>query len=123
MVRKVAAMLEQIRWDPGLVARFLGVDLSDPKPHITFAPPRRPLGLAAFTRQAEERGVRLALASLMLSREGLFFLNGEEIRAPRGERRLLQRLADERALAAPLGPLVERLHGWYRVGWIELGAR
>ncbi len=123
MVRKVATMLEQIRWDPGLVARFLGVDLSDPKPHITFTPPRRPLGLAAFSRQAEERGVRLALASLMLSREGLFFLNGEEIRAPRNERRLLQRLADERALAAPLGPLVERLHGWYRVGWIEVGAR
>ena len=125
MVQKVSELLAQVRWDDALVGRFLGAYLSDPKPHISFAPPKRPLGLAAFARKAEEKGVRLALASLMLSRQGVFYLNGEEVRAPRAERRALERLADDRSLSPPLAPasLLERLHGWYRAGWLELGAR
>lgn len=122
MIAQVATMLEQIRWDQEQVGRFLGHYLSDPKPHIYFTPPARPLGLAAFSRRAEEKGVRLALPSLMLSHDGAFYLNGEEIRAPRSERKLLQALADNRRLSPPLAPVVERLHGWYRAGWIELSS-
>jgi 50S ribosomal protein L16 3-hydroxylase len=121
MVEQAAALLAQVRWDRELVGRFLGQYLSEPKPHLRFEPPGRPLGLAAFARRADERGVRLSLASLMLSREGAFYLNGEEIRAERGERRWMQRLADDRRLSPPVGAAAERLHGWYRVGWIEVG--
>jgi 50S ribosomal protein L16 3-hydroxylase len=121
MVGQVSAMLAQVRWDPAMVGRFLGEYLSDPKPHISFDPPRRPLGLEAFSRRAEARGVRLALPSLMLSRRGVFFLNGEEVQASKAERPLLQRLADDRRLAPPFGPALPRLHAWYQAGWVELG--
>jgi hypothetical protein len=57
----------------------------------------------------------------MLSRGGFFYLNGEEIRAKRGERGWMQRLADDRRLRPPVGEAAERLYGWYRAGWIEVG--
>ncbi|MCS6899992.1 MAG: cupin domain-containing protein [Myxococcales bacterium] len=120
MVDKAVALLSQARWDRELVGRFLGHYLSDPKPHLRFEPPRKPLGLPAFARRANKHGVRLALASLMLSRGGVFYLNGEEILAEPRERKWMQRLADDRRLAPPVGEAAGRLHSWYRAGWIKI---
>lgn len=125
MVKKVGRMLAAIRWDPALVARFLGAYLSEPKPHIRFEPPARPLGLDAFGRRVQERGVQLALTSLLLSHQGAFFFNGEEVAVTAAEARALQRLADERRLppgARLPASLLQKLHTWYRQGWLELSA-
>jgi len=124
MVRKVEQMLAQVRWDRSIIERFLGQYLSEPKPHISFDAPARPLGIEAFARKINERGVSLALASLMLSRGDLFFLNGEEVCPAAAERKVLQKLADERRL--PPGTrlnetLRTRLRGWYACGWVTLG--
>ncbi|RYE86701.1 MAG: cupin domain-containing protein [Myxococcales bacterium] len=126
MVGKVEQMLASIRWDRELVGRFVGQYLSDPKPHLSFEPPARPLGLDAFGRRVRERGVRLALASLMLSRGGSFFVNGEETTVKAAsDRRALRGLADDRHLPAGVtmsATLLGLLHGWYTHGWIEVGS-
>ena len=121
MVQKVAAMLSAVRWDQAMVGRFLGQYLSEPKPHILFERPARPMNRAAFARRVAENGLRLSLKSLMLLRDGHFYLNGESIAATRANRATLLHLADDRRLppgrygAEPLG----LLYGWYRCGWAE----
>jgi hypothetical protein len=59
----------------------------------------------------------------MLFRRGTVYLNGERIVAAGRTRRVLERLADERAL--PPGTSVTPaaaglLYTWYRAGWIAL---
>ena len=123
MVRKVKRMLGQIRWDGAEVERFLGCYLSEPKPHVAFARPARPLPARAFARHAGRHGVRLALPSRMLFRGGTVFINGEACPASASAARLLTRLADRRHL--PPGIKIDResaqwLYQWYRAGYIEL---
>ena len=122
-VERCAALLAGVRWTPGDVEAFLGAYLSEPKPHVRFFPPARPLAQRAFERTAARRGVRLAGASGMLFRRGHLYLNGEPIAVAGRTRRILERLADERAL--PPGTSVTPaaaalLYTWYRAGWIAL---
>lgn len=122
MVEQVAHMLEAIRWDRAQVADFLGRYLTEPKPHVFFEPPERPLGFAAFGRVARARGVRLSLKSLVLCHGATVFINGEALPVPSTLRAWLIRLADTRTLgelnAAP-DALLEILYDWYRAGWLE----
>ena len=122
-VERCAALLAGVRWTPGDVEAFLGAYLSEPKPHVRFSPPARPVAQRAFERTAARRGVRLAGASGMLFRRGHLYLNGEPIAVAGRTRRILERLADERAL--PPGTSVTPaaaalLYTWYRAGWIAL---
>jgi hypothetical protein len=59
----------------------------------------------------------------MLVRRGAVYLNGERIAASGPTRRVLERLADERALR-PGNSVTPRaaalLYTWYRAGWITL---
>jgi 50S ribosomal protein L16 3-hydroxylase len=126
MVRAAAAVLRRIRWSDGDVARFLGEFLSSPKPHVVFTRPRRPEPPARFAARCSSRGLRLDLRTQMLFRGNRFYVNGEPVPAPARLRRLLARLADERALEP--GPPLPRallriLHGWYLSGWLHAGAR
>jgi len=123
LVERCAAMLAAVRWTRGDIEAFLGAFFSEPKPHVRFFPPARPLGRRAFEREAARAGVRLAGASGMLFRRGAVYLNGERIAAAGRTRRVLERLADERAL--PPGTSVTPtaaalLYTWYRAGWIAL---
>jgi 50S ribosomal protein L16 3-hydroxylase len=68
MVRAAQRVLRRIRWSGGDVARFLGCPLTEPKPHIVFERPPRPLTEKAFTAGAARVGVRLARATRMLFR-------------------------------------------------------
>ena len=126
MVRKVAGMLAAIRWDEDTVGRFVGQYLSEPKPHISFEPPRRPLGREVFARRVLERGVRLELTSQMLARGERFFLNGDETTiASSADRKALTQLADDRRLppaSRRSAALLDLLHAWYRHGWVLVGA-
>lgn len=121
MVDRVASTLGAIRWHRGDVARFLGNWLSEPKAHVLFEPPTRPLARAAFARAAARRGVRLAGATLLLVRGPYAYVNGEELRPPADARRLVARLADRRALPpeTDVTPGAEALlYTWYRSGYL-----
>lgn len=124
VIERVAAMLRGIRWSRSDVATFLGQYLSEPKPHIFFAPPDEPMTQAAFAREVSSAGFRLDLRTQLLFRGASFFLNGESIRVPAEVRPALRRLAHRRALSAKhVNPAVtEALYGWYCDGFGWPGA-
>jgi 50S ribosomal protein L16 3-hydroxylase len=123
LVERSAALLAAVRWTRGDIEAFLGAYLSEPKPHVRFFAPARPLGRRAFERAAARGGTRLAAASGMLFRRGAVYLNGEQIAAAGPTRRVLERLANERALrpGTSVTPAAAALlYTWYRAGWIAL---
>jgi 50S ribosomal protein L16 3-hydroxylase len=124
MVRKAGDFLRRIRWDDGDVASFLGRHLTEPKAHVIFERPGRPLSRHAFATHLAQRGVRLALPTRMLFRGRTIFINGEERAVGAAAARLLTRLADRRAL--PPRPRIQReaaelLYDWYRAGYLVTG--
>jgi len=125
MVDKVATVIEQVKVGRDDIAQFLGSYLSEPKPHIFFDAPQRPLTRAKFEMAAAKRGVRLALQSQMLFSGAHVFLNGEQVRMPKTARSALIALADQRVLAGPLTlpqTAWELLYDWYQAGYLELGS-
>ncbi len=124
MVAKVAHVLGGISWRRRDVAEFLGSYLTEPKPHILFAPPRKPLSETAFSNAAKRSGLELALASQMLYGDASVFINGEPHKADSAMAKPLRKLADTRRLPARLiplrGPVVDLLYRWYRAGYIYL---
>lgn len=120
MLKKIAAMLKQVKWNDADVARFAGCYLSEPKSHVIFLRPRRPLPLATFIKRAAANGIRLALPSRMLFIGSKIYLNGEEYTMPVAGRRHLIALADRRSLDAltPDAVTASLLHDWYRAGYI-----
>jgi len=125
MVRKVRGMLRRIRWSDGDVVRFLGCYLTEPKSHVLFTRPSRPLTEGAFSARAARCGVRLAAPTRMLFRDGTLFINGEAHAPAAPAVRRLSRLADRRALppaARPDREIIPLLYQWYRAGYIHLDA-
>ena len=125
MIGKVERVLGEINWSRGDVVEFLGCYLTEPKQHILFAPPPKPLSAVAFSRAARGRGVELALTSLMLYSNAMLFINGEPYqKISKAMQPPLQRLADERRLRGrqiPLrDPVTDMLYLWYRAGYIYL---
>jgi 50S ribosomal protein L16 3-hydroxylase len=126
MLDHAVAAAAGIRCRKSDVARFLGGYLSEPKPQVVFARPRRPLAPVRFASHCAAGGLRLDARSRMLFRGGDFFLNGERILAAKNARALLLRLADERSLppGTRLPKTAARLvHAWYLAGWVHPGDR
>jgi len=123
MLEQFERMIGTLRWRRADVARFLGENLTDPKPQTWFEPPHAPLAFASFVRQARRHGVRLALQSRMLFDGSSVFINGERADLPVAGRAALIDLADKRALApwpAAADPIAATLHQWYKCGYVEL---
>ncbi len=121
MLRQVEQAIKQVRWDREDIASFLGCYLSEPKPHIFFDAPDRPLSQAKFKQAVQTRGVELDLKSQMLCHAGWIFMNGEAHHADERGYVLLRSLADERALPALTGlapESAELLYQWYLDGYI-----
>lgn len=124
MLHKVRHMLDRIDWHDRDILGFLGQYLTEPKPHVVFAPPTRPLAAVAFTRRAAGLGVRLDAKTQMLYRGRQVFINGERCKIGRAAAPLLTKLADGRRLSPPLALDTEaacRLYQWYRAGYIKTG--
>jgi 50S ribosomal protein L16 3-hydroxylase len=100
MQRRVERVLREIRWDAATTARFLGIFLSEPKPHVTFERPARPLSRAAFAKAISSRGIALDLRTQWLYDDVAIYLNGDASDWPEGDRRALSALANERTLGA-----------------------
>jgi 50S ribosomal protein L16 3-hydroxylase len=122
MIDQVADILAGIRWDRRLVADFLGCHLTEPKAHVFFEPPAKPLDIKRFANTLRKRGVRLDARSQLLFAENRFFINGEAIRPARGDEAAVRVLADRRRLETPaLGEAGEKLlYDWYVSGFLHL---
>ena len=124
IVHRMRAMLRRVRWTDLDVVSFLGRYLTEPKAHVRFARPQRPLAESAFATQAARRGILLAGPTRMLFRDATIFINGEAHAFPVPVARRLFELADHRRLAS-LGR-VDRdtrqiLYQWYRAGYLTIG--
>ena len=124
MINKVASAINRLTWSKDDIAQFLGSYLTEPKPHIFFDPPARPLSLAKFHQAVEKKGLHLSLKSQLLFAGERLFMNGEEVSAKGTALKLLSRLADERVLSGPMAlpPAAgEMLYDWYQAGYVLLG--
>lgn len=121
LVQGMLHLLKQARWSRADMLRFIGEDLSTPKSHVVFNPPRRALSIAAFIGTAQRRGLQLAPASILLYDDHAFYMNGERCAAPTDARLPLRRFADRRKMpprtALPKAT-AEILYGWYRSGFV-----
>jgi len=123
MLHQVQQAIRQIRWDKDDIANFLGCYLSEPKPHIFFEAPERPLSHAKFRPTIQKSGLQLDLKSQMLCRAGWVFMNGEEYRVNEQDYRLLRELADRRTssmLKNCTTEVVDLLYRWYLDGYISV---
>jgi 50S ribosomal protein L16 3-hydroxylase len=123
-MRRLAAPLSRIRWTARDAERFIGEFLSEPKPHVAFEPPARPLSTSAFRARAKREGVRLDLRTQLLYDARSVYVNGERIGASPAVRRDLALLADQRVLAgarlrAASAQTMDLLHDWYAHGYLE----
>ena len=123
LVAHVAKVLERLRWDDAEARAFAGRYLTEPKSHVVFEPPARPLSLARFEAALPERTVALEGKARLAHSRGAFFLNGESVDAPKACTPWLRRLADRRRLESTAGApraMRELLHAWYRDGVVRL---
>lgn len=123
MVDQATATMDRIRWDKKDVAHFIGAYLSEPKPHVFFTPPARPLSQAKFIAGAAKNGLKLALKSRFLYRNGEFYLNGEAFKAPKAARYSLHALADRRCVQGLKildAKTAAQLYAWYLAGFVKL---
>lgn len=114
--------IRRIHWGKAEVTDFLGRYLSEPKAHVFFDPPRRPLSPARFAQAVAKKGIRLDPRSQLLFRGRRFFMNGERLDAPADACPTLRRLADQRQLL-PVSlqeGLLEILYEWYCAGYLVL---
>jgi len=124
LIAHAGRVMEAIRWDAGEVRDFAGRFLSEPKAHVFFTPPRKPLSRARFAREAARHGVALDSRSRLVFSGTIFFLNGEEVETPAKARAALQQLADERRLEGPVKAPKEFwdvAHAWYLQGFACAG--
>jgi 50S ribosomal protein L16 3-hydroxylase len=124
MVRKLCRMLRRIRWRDEDAVRFLGCYLTEPKSHVVFARPTRPVTERAFATRVTRGGVRLAAPTRMLFRGAALYINGEAHRPAGSGATRLARLADHRWL--PPRARFDReslglLYRWYRAGYVNIG--
>jgi 50S ribosomal protein L16 3-hydroxylase len=116
-----ARTLGALTWDDRAVARFLGSYLSEPKPAVTFARPRRPLGRRAFIDRASRRDMRLDTRTQLLYDAWNLFINGDALDRPTKGWATFRQLANAREL--PAGKLdasaADLLYRWYRDGFLH----
>lgn len=122
MLHQAGQAINKVRWDKEDIANFLGCYLSEPKQHIFFDAPERPLSSAKFRQALQKHGAKLALKSQMLCHASWIFMNGEEHRVNERDYLLLRTLADERespALKDCSSGTLELLYQWYLDGYIS----
>ncbi len=124
MLDHAARTLGRIRWTPSMVREFTGRYLTEPKAHVFFDPPARPLAPARFAAAARRRGIELDGRSRFAFSGAVFFMNGEAQALDTGARPAATRLADRRRIeagsAAP-DSFWDAAYGWYLQGFVVLG--
>lgn len=127
-VERLLAPLQAATREREMLRKFLGRFLTEPKPHVYFESPARPLTAAAFMRAVAKHGVTLDLKTRFLYDGRGFFINGEYLDVGAKDKADLRRLADQRGLPAGALPGAARatalavLHRLYCDGFLHAGA-
>lgn len=126
MLQQVAQAIRKVQWDDEDVANFLGSYLSEPKPHIFFDTPAKPLSATRFAQALLTRGITLDLKTQMLCHGSTVFINGDSHPVGKGSYRALRELADTRELPAGkklTQETLELLYEFYLDGYLDLTAK
>ena len=120
MIDQIEAMLSAIRWSRKDVTEFVGEYLTEPKSHIFFDPPEKPLSRKRFDTAVAKHGYALDARALLLWSEAGFYLNGEPVEFDPVDRPALADLAHRRRLGP--GPalsvgFLDLLYQWYEDGF------
>lgn len=120
MQSQVNSTLQKIKWNRSDIENFLGIYLSEPKSHVFFDQPEKPLTPHLFFRQIKKNGVQLNLKSRMLSGDNKLFINGEAYQVSADVYKALIQLADNQELLPShideeIGNI---LYEWYVSGYI-----
>jgi 50S ribosomal protein L16 3-hydroxylase len=125
MQRRIGAAMRAVQWNADTIARFAGTFLSEPKPDVFFEPPSRPLGARAFAAALRKSGTELDRRTQWLYDDEAIYVNGEVLAWPEGDRAMLTKLANARALstrdvrdASP--PSLAFVHDAYRNGFLHI---
>ncbi len=122
MLQQVVQAIRKVQWDNEDVANFLGSYLSEPKPHIFFDAPARPLAHERFLEKLQKHGIALDLKTQMLSYANSIFINGDAHTTGKTSHRVLRILADTRQLPAGTRlshEAAELLYEFYLDGYIH----
>ncbi len=120
---KVDATLNRIKWNRQDVKHFMGIYLTDPKPHVFFTPPSHPMSQREFDFKVRKGNLKLSLKSRMLYGEKDLFLNGDVYTAGITAHKQLEQLADLFMLPGVEefdDEIVTLLYQWYTYGYVEL---
>ena len=115
----IARAVSRIRWSESDAREFAGRFLTEPKAHVYFKPPARPLPRGRFAARAAREGLALDPRARLLFSGTMFFLNGERVAVPAEARGLVKRLADRRHLRPPpdsRAAFWDTMHAWYLEG-------
>jgi 50S ribosomal protein L16 3-hydroxylase len=126
MLQQIGRAIRKVRWDDEDIANFLGSYLSEPKPHIFFDTPGKPLTQARFEQVLQTRGVKLDLKTQMLCHGSTVFINGDAYPVGQGSYRALRELADARSLPAAAKlprEAANQVYQWYLDGFVKPGAK
>jgi 50S ribosomal protein L16 3-hydroxylase len=126
MLQQVGRAIRKVKWDDEDVANFFGSYMSEPKPHIYFDAPAKPVSKERFAQAVQKAGIKLDLKALMLCHGSTVFINGDAHQVGAGCYRILRELADGRNLP-PSAKLTREasdlLYEWYLDGYITTGAK
>lgn len=111
--------------DTDTLARFVGCYLTQPKPHVEFAPPDRPLAAAAFAQALRRQGAHLDLRSRLLFDRVHFYLNGAMLDVPQADVLAWREFANGRQLSHNIAKALTAasaatLHEQYQLGYLEI---
>jgi 50S ribosomal protein L16 3-hydroxylase len=126
MLQQVVRAIRKVKWDDEDVANFLGCYLSEPKPHVYFDAPARPLSEVRFGQALKKNGVTLNLKTQMLCHGSTIFVNGDSYPVGSGCYRILRELADARTLPPSCKLTREAgdlLYQWYLDGYLVAHAK
>ena len=120
MQSQVNSTLKKIKWNRSDIENFLGIYLSEPKSHVFFDQPVKPLAPHLFLQQIKKNGVQLNLKSRMLSGDNKLFINGEAYKVSANVYKALIQLADNQELSpSHIDEEIGRiLYEWYVSGYI-----
>lgn len=121
MLQQVGRAIRKVKWDDEDIANFLGCYLSEPKPHIFFDAPAKPLTEERFKQALQKNGAALDLKTQMLCHGSSVFINGDAHRVGQGCYRILRELADARSLPASCKltrEATDLLYQWYLDGYL-----
>ena len=123
MLHQVGQVVGKITWEKSDIRDFMGTYLTEPKPHVFFSPPDRPLTYKRFLLHAFRYGLETDLKSRMLCSEGRVFLNGEIHTVAPSAYRSLEKLANTQKVIAGESlteEVMSLLYEWYCCGFIRI---